>query len=121
MTEEAKNEETVVTEAVVSQEAETPPEAIGEPVQDQSIIGELEQNEVALLNALAQKQRALTFQIGDMEVRKAMTLGQMQGIDNQVRTVYQNVAVRLGIGDNVQWNITPDFKVRVLPVTGMAS
>jgi hypothetical protein len=94
-----------------------PPEVAGEPevVQDPSILGELEKNEVALLQAIQAKQRALTFQLGELEIRKAMILGQVQALDNQASGVYKNVANRLHIGDTVHWTVTGDHKIRAVP------
>ena len=124
MTEEIKKEETqaLVQAATVTQPApadpEGPPEVAGEPTTpppDPSIIGGLEKNEHALLAAIQGKQRALTFQIGELEIRKAMILGQIQALDNQAADVYKGVAARLQIGENVHWTVTADHKVRVLP------
>ena len=96
---------------------EIPPEVVGEqtPPPDPSIIGELEKNEIAVLQALQNKQRAMTFQLGELEIRKAMLLGQIQALDNQAAGVYKGVASRLQIGDTVHWTVTADFKVRILP------
>ena len=118
-TEPAEPDSELIPAATVTQpDPEGPPEVAGEPQDpppDPSIIGELEKNELALLNAIQGKQRALTFQLGELEIRKAMILGQIQALDNQASDVYKGVAARLEIGANVHWTITADHKVRTLP------
>lgn len=99
---------------------DTPPEAIGEQAEpvDPSIVGSMEQNEVAQLTSLQNQSMNIQTQIGGLEVRKAQMLGMMQQIKDQGQSILDGAAQRLGIKPGEQWSVGPDGVVRRGPAPG---
>ena len=75
-----------------------------------------ESKSIANLHRQAQ---AMVHQIGQLEVRKAQTMTELQSVEMAAKAIMDNVAVRLGIEPGTPWQITPDGNVVLLdPKTG---
>jgi hypothetical protein len=85
------------------------------PAQDPLIVGELTTEENSVLQRLRSSMNGYLLEIGQLEVAKARLLGAIQNTEERANDVMKKVSERLDIGEKVQWQVTPDNKVRILP------
>jgi len=85
------------------------------PGQDPLVVGELNAEEQAVLQTLRDNMNSYLLEIGQLEVAKARILGAIQKGESRANEIMEQIAKRLDIPANSQWQVTPDKKVRVLP------
>lgn len=79
---------------------------------EDGFVGELTVGEMRLIQTLRQNADALVREIGNLEVRKAQLLNQLNQIEQQGQSVLNGAAKRLNIPNGETWQVMPDGKVR---------
>jgi 3-oxoacyl-ACP reductase-like protein len=104
----------VVEEAAPPVPAEPAPAEPAAPPVDPDIVGSLEPNEMMMMNSLRQRAQQLTFELGNLELRKARTIAQIDGLEQQGQNVLNMVGKRLGLAEGQQWTLLQDGKVKLI-------
>lgn len=81
---------------------------------DQNIIGTLEQNEKLILEGLKSSARDLTYELGQMELRKVHIIRRIGEAEQKAQQVLEEVGKRLEIPENAIWQVIDD-KVMYAP------
>ena len=97
------------------QEVETPPEVVGEIPVDPDVLGSMEPQERANIVALQQQHQQLVFQLGNLELRKAEIIDQVNMTGNQIQNVYVAIGQRLNIDPKTRWTVMNDGTIRIVP------
>ena len=108
---EAPVEEAPVDEPPVPAELAAAP---AEPPVDPDVVGHLEPPEQMALNSLRQRAQQLTLDLGNMELRKARTIAQIDGLERQGQEMLNQVAKRLGMSEGQQWTLLQDGRVKLI-------
>jgi hypothetical protein len=75
------------------------------------VVGEVSLSEMRTLEQLRATSDNLVREIGNLEVRKASLLVQLQQVNQQAQTTLNAAAHRLGIPPGETWQVTSDGKV----------
>jgi hypothetical protein len=110
---------TPAPDPVVPEPAQDEPPPVAEPAPasveaDPDVVGSLEPPEMMALNSLRQRAQQLTFDLGNLEIRKARMVAQIDGLENQGQTVLNQVGKRLGLAEGQQWTLLQDGRVKLI-------
>jgi len=85
------------------------------PVADaEGMIGVIEPQIREAIVTLQAQTRDLTFQVGQLELRKAQVIATLTELNMRAQALVNAEAKRLGIPDGAPWQITAEGKARLL-------